>query len=124
MQRVVREMKLQFFTAVLSALSVAACDSYMCDTGIFPASQVEIRDSVTNAPAAAGAIVIATSGSFTDSMSVPHDLIVGLAQERAGTYTVRVRKAGYRLWSRSGIEVRGGECGVTTANVLARLQPE
>ncbi|HEY0306056.1 MAG TPA: hypothetical protein VGC44_13880 [Longimicrobiales bacterium] len=117
-------MRSKFFAVAAVALSGTACDTYMCDTGIFPAIQVEIRDSVTNAPAAAGAIVIATSGSFTDSMSVTHDLMVGLAQERAGTYTVRVRKTGYRLWSRSGVEVRGGECGVTTVNVLARLHPE
>jgi hypothetical protein len=116
-------MKLLPLFAMSAALAVSGCNTYMCDTGIFPALSVEIRDSASNAPAAAGATVVATSGVFTDSVLATHELLVGLAEERRGTYTIRVRKAGYRLWSRSGVVVESGECGINTVHVLARLQP-
>jgi hypothetical protein len=116
-------MKLIPLFAMSAALASSACNTYMCDTGIFPALSVEIRDSTTNAPAAAGATAVATNGVFTDSVLVTHDLLIGLAEERAGRYTIRVRKEGYRLWSRSSVVVESGDCGVNTVHVLARLQP-
>jgi hypothetical protein len=115
-------MKPKYYLALSLAILGLGCDDYMCTASIEPAIRVEIRDSVTNAVAAAGSSVVATDGVFTDSMAVPVDAIVGVAHERPGNYTVRVHKPGYRTWSRSGVLVEDAQCHVATVDLLARLQ--
>ena len=95
-----------------------------CTTDFRPALMVDVRDSVTNAPAGQGARIIARSGTFADTAQMfelytgPH----GVAHERPGTYTLTVEQQGYMTWSRSGISVSEDQCHVRTVDVTARLQ--
>jgi hypothetical protein len=88
---------------------------------------VTVQDSVTGLPAAAGATVVARDGAYADSTSVPangaNNTSVGLAGERAGTYSITVRKAAYQTWSKSGVQVTKDVCHVIPVQVTAKLQP-
>ena len=46
------------------------------------------------------------------------------ASERAGRYSVRVTKAGYRPWDTTGVVVTSDECHVRTVRLDVRLRPE
>ncbi|MEO5580406.1 MAG: PEGA domain-containing protein [Gemmatimonadaceae bacterium] len=66
-------------------------------------------------------------GSFTSVDTHPgggalDDVLLSLAYERAGTYTVTVTKPGYREWRRTGVQVGRDECHVITVPLTARLQ--
>ena len=115
-------MKLKYCFALFLCGFAVGCDAYDCTLSIEPGIRVEVRDSTSNAPAANGASVVATDGAFTDSIAVSGEMIVGVVHERAGHYTVRVHKQGYRTWSRSGVDVEDGQCHVRTVDLLARLQ--
>jgi len=90
--------------------------------------QVSVQDSVTGAPAASGAELIAREGAYADTSRFPanrpdlDDLPLVGAGERAGTYTVTVRKAGFVDWERDGIVVTADECHVRPVHLSARLQ--
>lgn len=82
---------------------------------------------MSGALTAAGATVIARDGAYADSATVPADgsnsTPVGLAGERAGTYSITVRKAGYQTWSKGGVLVTKDVCHVIPVQVTAKLQP-
>jgi hypothetical protein len=111
----------------VGAVAASACDVItgpVCTDEARPALIVEIRDSVTNAPAGMGARVIARDGAYADTGSVlgAEGSRAGLAHEREGTYTVTVEKDGYRPWTRNGIRVTKDACHVRTVSVPALLQ--
>lgn len=112
---------------VLAALACAGCNFLsgptVCTTEARPAIHVEIRDAITNTSVAGDGRVIATDGAFADTVVTMTGLVVvGLAHERPGQYTVTVEQAGYQVWTRSGIQVRDGTCHVQTVSVVALLQ--
>jgi hypothetical protein len=111
----------------LIVLAVAAngCSELVCTTQPRPAIKAEIRDSITNAPAALGASLIVTNPAVYDSSTFPYEspIVLSAGNATAGTYTVRVRKAGYRLWERTGIVVKGDRCGAEAVELQIRLQP-
>lgn len=123
-------MRLSSSVLIIAAVaSVGACslftDSTICTAELRPGIMVDVQDSVTSAPLGAGARVIAIDGAYADTATFPWDGIrrYGVAAERAGIYTVTVEYEGYRLWSRSGVRVRKGECHVRTVDLVARLRP-
>jgi hypothetical protein len=95
-----------------------------CSADARPAVSVDVRDSITGAPAGRGARIVARDGDFADTARYPSEYEgpYGLARERAGTYTVTVEQAGYRPWSRGGVRVTRDECHVRTVLLPARLQ--
>src|SRR5687767_8031193 len=96
---------------MLLAITSGACSGdNVCTAEPRLGISLEIRDSATNAPAAAGAIAVATDGAYVDSVNVTTPLHANLAGNRGGTYTVRVRKNGYSIWQRNNIVVPGGQC--------------
>jgi hypothetical protein len=112
-------------------LGTAACgERIVCPTDIRYALEVAVADSVTGAPAASGARLVVRDGAYADS----GELLAGrpeldamplqAAAERAGTYEVTVRKAGYRAWAARDVGVDANECHVETRRLTARLQPE
>jgi hypothetical protein len=115
----------------LAAVALAACDLVegpIC-TGVFVwGLRVTVQDSVTGAPAASGAQLIARDGAYADTSAFPPDrpdldgqpLVA--AGERPGTYTVTVRKSGFMEWVRTGVVVTADECHVRPVDVAARLQ--
>ena len=134
-RRALRRHRMRFATSVLLG-GIAACDllpgtdPVVCPAAISRAIEVEVRDAVSGAPAAADAVGTARDGSFVEVLQVvgwtgaPADetaLLLGGVNERAGTYTVTVDKAGYERWERASINVRRSICGVETARLEARL---
>jgi hypothetical protein len=77
---------------------------------------------------ASGAQLIARDGAYADSMSVPAnrpDLdssSLSAAGERTGAYSLTVRKAGYRDWTRDNVQVTKNECHVNTVKFTALVQ--
>lgn len=84
---------------------------------------VAVRDSLTSAPAAPGAVVIAQERAWFDTLDSFGDSLYFIgAGERAGRYTVTVSKPGYRVWTRSGVLVEEEGCHVETVSIEALLQ--
>ncbi len=115
---------------LLLLLVTAGCDAFLsvtCTTIAIPGINVYVRDAASGASTAAGATVVARSGAYTDSVTVPapltYDFPVSLALERPGYYVVTVRKAGYRDWSQSSVRVSADKCHVHTVTLTASLQP-
>ena len=122
----------------LALLALAGCiDSttpgigFGCTAHAAPGLDVEIRDRSTGVPIADSARGVAREGAYVDSLrpgtmlsTAPSDLLsrVG-AYERAGTYSIRIERAGYQPWDTAGVRVIAGTCHVTTVRVFARLVP-
>jgi hypothetical protein len=111
------------------ALLVGACESPTdCILSPGVAVEVAVRDSVTGAPAADGAlgtlefggeeIPLALGG--TDIHGVPLVLAGG---SEPGRYSVRIEKSGYESWVRPTLRVESSDCGLLTERLEARLQP-
>lgn len=120
--------------AIGGLAALAACSGGRADYGVNCPDNyaygivVSVRDSTTGADAVAGATGIASDGAFRDSVSIPsgtspHASAISLVGERAGTYTVTVRKAGYRDWTNSNVVVTRDACHVRTVTLTAQLQP-
>jgi hypothetical protein len=121
-------------TAVgLIAVAASACDlldsePIFCTGEFVSGLHVSVQDSVTGAPTASGAQLIARDGAYADTATVPPaapnpDAWVLLAAgERPGVYVVTVRKAGFATWERTGVEVTADECHVRPVALTARLQ--
>ena len=113
--------------AVLPLLALAACElsgPVVCPAVVSAAFHVSAQDSISGANVLPGASVIARDGAYSDSVVAPPIVTVqGVGGNRPGTYTVTVRQTGYQVWSKSGLKVRDGECGVGTVEVVARLKP-
>jgi hypothetical protein len=121
---------------------LGACDlgGTLCTESIEPAVEVEVRDAATGAPAACNALLIVREGAYVDSAAYnnydrhfpadttrgcerePDLLRLTAADERAGTYTVRVEKPGYAAWERAGVRARAGECHVETVRLEVLLE--
>ena len=96
--------------------------------GVF-ALNVIAQDSVTNGAPPPNTRVIARDGAFADTVvggiPDPSGAAFALAVERPGSYVVTVEAPGYRVWSRSGVEVTRSskKCHqIQTVTLLARLQ--
>src|SRR5215210_6675103 len=119
-------MKKALFAA-LPLLALAGCslsDPVVCPTIVPQAFHVMAQDSVSGANVLPGASVVARDGAYADSVVAPPIVTaMGVGGNRPGTYTVTVRQSGYQVWSKSGLKVEDGACGVRTVDVTARLQP-
>ena len=125
---------------LLLASMMAGCgilDPTVCTTEARPAIQVDVLDSISGSPVRGPIRVVASDGSEMfefDSQDIvlsptadPDTVVFGpfyLAHERPGTYDVAVEAQGYRMWQRTGVRVRDGECHVQTADLMALLQPD
>jgi len=115
-----------------AVLALGACeratDPVVCPPYIPPSVVVTVQDSVTGANVLAGStLVLRNSAGVADSVTVEAQsypiLSAALGYGAAGTFSLTVRHAGYREWTKSGIKVNHGECGAETVGVEARLQP-
>lgn len=95
------------------------------------AVRANIRDSASGAPLAYRSSLIIRDGPYVDSVPYRHpaadSATVGYIEaglDRAGTYSVTVRREGSRVWTRDGVHAaRPTGCGLRQAEVLVRLQP-
>ena len=115
----------------IALMPIAACALIAgqdCSTDIRFAVNVKVTDSVTGATIASGAQLVVWDGQYVDSTSIPagHPEMdawdLKAAGERAGAYTVFVRKTGYREWVRSGVVSTSTKCHVNGINITARMQ--
>jgi hypothetical protein len=97
----------------------------VCTTDFRYGITVHVLDSLTNAPAASGAKLVAKSGTYADSTTGTFpgstDALVA-AGEHSGTFTVTITKAGYKDWVKTGVVVGKGECHVEPVTLTALLQ--
>ena len=117
---------------VLVAMVFAGCDMTgpICTADFRYGLLVTVGDSITRVTPDASILVVATSGSFTDSARIPANVTgvprglggVPLAGERSGRFDVRVTAPDYRPWTRQGIVVGRDECHVQGVTVEAWLQ--
>jgi hypothetical protein len=89
---------------------------------------VTARDARTGAwLPAAGSRGVVTDGVRADSLRpealtpVPRVLLGG--GDRTGLFAVRVERAGYARWERTGVVVARNACGVVTVGLTADLEP-
>jgi uncharacterized iron-regulated membrane protein len=125
-------LRARAITALGFSVTTLACGDAICLSAPSIVVQADIRDSITNAPAAHQASLIVEGNGVYDSTfvgTVADSLTRSNAQITApgqtGEYTVRVRRSGYRLWERRGIHIDGSECSAGAINPVAlsvRLQ--
>jgi hypothetical protein len=127
---VIPQPALRLVTWLGLTVATSSCQYVTVDcTGLSsPALQVAVVDAASGARIAAGATVVATDGSYKDSVVFANDpsrdtLTATLAWDRPGTYAVTARKTGYRAYSTSGVTVKKDRCLLETARVTARLEP-
>ena len=117
--------------ALLLSGATLACGSKQCLTLPAPEIQVDVRDSVTDAPAAYRASLILAGNGVYDSTFVgpgPDSLSVMSIRSsppgQTGEYTVRGRRNGYQLWQQTGVHVEDSGCaGALSVELPVRLQP-
>jgi len=126
---VARVLSLVIMVGVFSGCNLAYELSGDCSDELRSAMRVDVVDSLTGAPAAAAATVWVRSSTFLDSIRVPDSVASATAaywmedKVKGGTYSVEVRKAGYRQWLRDGIRIDADRCHVRSfAFITARLQ--
>jgi len=112
-----------------SLARVLGCSSLVetaCTADLRSVIQLDILDSVTRAPAAAGATVL-LRGPFTDSLIIPDTSTSSLAhvwfedRVKAGTYSLLIQKPSYREWSQTGIRIEANRCHTTTRDHVTAL---
>jgi hypothetical protein len=112
---------------VLAALfTLGACSSspsapIVCDASARAGITVTIKDAETLQPLAATARGVVRDGAYLDSLVLVAPDTRAAAFERAGTYSVEVRLAGYQNFNTSGVRVTSGTCHVNAQVVPALL---
>jgi hypothetical protein len=110
-----------FLVLVLCGFAVA-CAEDSCTSIARPAISLEIRDSVSDAIVSLGATAVLRDGAYVDSATFTVNLVAAMGFDRAGVYSLTVRKPEYVDWARSGILVEADDCGPRTVNIVARLR--
>ena len=108
---------LVLITGLVSACSTEPCGS----PGMFGVV-VEVRDE-TGAPAAEGAMVIASQGSFSESLGQIDELALAGLVDRSGSFDLTITKPGYLTIERTDIEVSDA-CGAEPVVIEVELQTE
>ncbi len=112
---------------LLVSMLAAACTSPTACVSRPPTNAVivEIRDSITARPLAAGATVTIQDGSFSATSVGAGDTLtaayVGLGGARPGKYKVTVERPAYQRWTKSNVIALRTACDVQSAVLLVRL---
>jgi hypothetical protein len=113
---------------VLAAVGATACgdepNPVVCTAIAVAALNVSVVDAATNQPLCDAEVVV-TDGGFRETLPVfpgsGADCRYSGPFERAGTYDVTVRRAGYPTAVQSNIRVTSDECHVIGVPVTIRL---
>ncbi len=92
-----------------------------CTLEARPGLRVEVRDSITRAPAGENASVVATEGTYEETLQTFDAIIFAGLYERRGNYSVSVQKTGYEPWQQE-LRVTGNECHVKTVDLQVNLE--
>ena len=123
-------MKLEMSVAAVLMPFAVACSQpegpVVCTQNLVPGIVVTVTDSLSGVMPASTLTAIALEGAYRDSVSyaapAASALTISLASERAGTYSVTVRKPGYLDWVKNGVTVTKDVCHVTTVALNAKLK--
>lgn len=118
---------IRLFMVLPAALVTASgCDlGELCTLELRAGISVTIVDAATGSPVQGDVTVIATEGSYEETVNLPAaagSRIALLAFERAGLYRVEVRSPGYAAWVAPLVHVVEGDCHVRTVALTARLE--
>lgn len=123
-------MTMKFMISTLLLLGATGCDLLgprACTTELRPGISLLILDARGGPLASDSVFASAVDGGYADTaIRNTRDAgyaRVGLADERAGTYSVEVRGDGYEPWTRTGVRVSEGGCHVQTVDLEVLLQP-
>jgi hypothetical protein len=98
-----------------------------CDVNLLPGINVTVVDKTTGTPFAGDVTVIASEGSYTETVNPPPlpagPRLASLAYERRGTYRVEVQAPGYVTWVATNVRVTHDGCHVETVQLTAELEP-
>ena len=126
---------LRFFLIGAICFVLASCDPFgidqVCTRELRSAIAVRMLDAGTGElPVADSGRITVSDGDFIETATVPphvfeSSILMGLASERPGTYSVEVEVPGYELWTTEDVRVDMTEdgCHVDTRIVTAMLQP-
>jgi hypothetical protein len=120
-------MKQLLHPLLLAFLVCADACARGCDTILIPGISVTVVDKSTGNPFAGDVAVIATEGSYTETINPPPlpagPRLASLAYERPGTYRVEVQAPGYVTWVATNVRVTHDGCHVETVQLTAELEP-
>ncbi len=108
----------------VTPLALGACGNIIgvaCTTNFVYGINATAVDGLTNASLTSGAYLVATEGSYKDSVGVNAGGQLVAAGERAGRYTVTVGHAGYVPFTQSPVVVNEDQCHPIPVTVQARL---
>ena len=125
-----RRRSLALFALLCSACGkgTPSVTSVVCSETRVPALALQVQDAQTLAFAGAGAVAIATSGTYADTAQLattaPDSTSMLLAYNRTGVFSVTVRKQGYRAWTQDSVTVKPVQgCALpATVHLNAMLQ--
>ena len=96
-----------------------------CDLISIPGIRVTLVDETTGSPLQGDVTVVATEGSYIDSIQPAvrpgEPRIAFLAFDRPGTYHVEAQAPGYVNWVATTVRVTMGDCHVETVDLTAEL---
>jgi hypothetical protein len=127
-------MRMSAIAVGLASLSGFACSAFSpepCPEPLVAALRLDIRDSLSDKPAAYGTrvivirlgVVVDSAPSYFASGPANEQVTLTAAHGLTGQFDVLVQKAGYRDWMRTGIVVRGDRCGSPiTVSLSVKLQ--
>ena len=127
-----RSYRLMTLSVCIGILAAAGCSSsaptaVACTGDPVFGLQVTIENAATGTPIIDSTSVVITDGSYKESYVLP---VAGLtpgtisaASERAGTYSISIRRTGFAAYDTAGVTVTKGACHVQPVQVVAKLQP-
>ncbi len=119
--RIERWVALSVFIAILGATGCSGDPVY----GL----AVTVQNAATGAPITDTAAVVIKDGAYVESYNslgaagLPTSGTIHAASERAGTYSITIRKTAFAPYDTAGIVVTKNACHVIPVQVLAKLSP-
>ncbi len=112
------------------ACSAAAPTGVACSQLYVFGIALKVQNAVTGAPVTDSASVLVTDGSYVESYGYlgpagqPLSGMISAAGERAGTYSISIRKTGFMPYDTAGVKVTRNSCHVNPVAIIAKLQPQ
>ena len=117
----------------VALLALPACSSstptgVACTAIYVYGISLKVQDAVTGARITDSAVVRITDGSYVESYNYlgpadqPTSGMLAAAGERAGTYSISIRKTGFAPYDTTGIKVTRDVCHVHPVQVIANLR--
>ena len=118
--------------ACAGILAATACSgsgptSVACTAQFVYGLAITVQNAATGAQITDSASVVVTDGSYKESYTLgatgQPGGVISAAGERAGTYSISIRKAQFAPYDTAGVTVTKDACHVQTVQVVAKLQP-